>query len=126
MRKVLWSVFAILAVASCLAGASWAQQTVFGYEGDAAHFETITCGATAGTPSSSYVSATVRPRAALLTVYSQNVIVSFHGTAASATVGHQWVANAQYEVRGYMNVKNISCINAVSGTTGYLRATYFY
>lgn len=128
MRKVLWSVFVLLAVASCLAGPAWAQQTVFDYDGDCRVYYKMTALTSSSAIPSTYVthSSWGKARSTLLSVESSAVRMTLDGTAATTSVGHTLSSGDSYVIRGYHNINNARFAEATAGTLPNVILTICY
>jgi hypothetical protein len=119
-----------------LAWGQYQYSQVFDNEGVAAQYETLTpVASTSFTSTKVCVDASgsgkVCAKAALISVETGGVRFTMEGTTPVVTatgggVGHLLASGDSYVVRGFENVKNFKCIQAVTATGGIVRVTYFY
>lgn len=118
---------------------AWGQYqypTVFDLEGTAAQYETLTPAASTSFTSSKICSdasggGKVCAKAALISVETGAIRFTLEGTTPVVTatdggVGHLLNVGDSYVIRGYENISNFKCIQAVTATGGIVRVTYFY
>jgi hypothetical protein len=117
-------------------GQGYQYAQVFDNEGVAAQYETLTPVASTGFTSSkscvtdSTGSSRVCAKAALISVETGGIRFTLEGTTptttASTSVGHLMAVGDSYVIRGFENIQNFKCIQAVTATGGVVKVTYFY
>ena len=70
-------------------------------------------------------------KAALITVETADIRFTMDGTTPVVTatgggVGHLMVSGQSYVVRGWENIRNFRCINAVASSGAVVRCSFFY
>ena len=108
---------------------------VFGINGVAGNYESLTT-ATAVGPTSSKILPTTgnftgqRARSILISVETADIRFTIDGTTPTTTatyaVGHLLPVGASYEINGEQNVANFKCINAVGSSGAVVKCTYFF
>lgn len=67
---------------------------------------------------------------ALISVETNPIRFTLDGTTPTVTAGtgagHLLAAGGEYEIKGAGNVKNFKCINAVAGSVGVVKCTFFF
>jgi hypothetical protein len=128
----------IMCMGLAFAPVAWGQyqySQVFDYEGVASQYEALTPTASTTFTSSKVCSTasgggTVCAKAALISVETGGIRFTLDGTTptttASTAVGHLIASGDSYVVRGYENIKNFKCIQAVTATGGVVKVTFFY
>jgi hypothetical protein len=106
---------------------------VFAHDGEAHGFESLATGTAIGFTTSYLNLASiggVPMRAALITVETADIRFTLDGTTPTITagtaVGHLAASGQSYVVRGYDNIRNFKCINAVAGSGAVVKCTFFY
>ena len=105
----------------------------FAHDGECKAYESLATTASIGFTSTyyNYSSLNYMPmKAALITVETADIRFTMDGTTPTTTattaVGHLMVSGQSYVVRGWENIRNFRCINAVASSGAVVRASYFY
>ena len=106
----------------------------FAHDGECKAYESLATTASIGFTSTyyNYSSLNYMPmKAALITVETADIRFTMDGTTPVVTatgggVGHLMVSGQSYVVRGWENIRNFRCINAVASSGAVVRASYFY
>jgi len=105
----------------------------FQHDGEAKAYESITTAAAIGFTSTYFMYPSTTPlpmKAALITVETADIRFTLDGTAPTTTattaIGHLMTSGQNYVVRGWENIRNFKCINAVGSSGAVVKATYFY
>ena len=97
--------------------------------------ETLTGGTSTGTVAIAEalipnIAAGLSPKMALISVETYSMRWTIDGTnptlTAGTSFGHLTVSGAGIEVRGYGNVRNFKCVNAVSGENSVIKYSLLY
>lgn len=103
----------------------------FAHDGEAKAYESIATTASIGFTSTYYSYGNLPCKAALITVETADIRFTLDGTTPVVTatgggVGHLMVSGQSYVVRGWENIRQFRCINAVGSSGAVVRATFFY
>lgn len=99
--------------------------------GDAYAYEALdlTDDAAHGVTSTNLYSSGMPAKYALVSVSGNTIHFTLHGTAPTAAagtnVGHIMVSGTSYVIEGFNNIKNFKAINAVAGSDGVVKITFF-
>jgi len=105
----------------------------FAHDGEVKAYESITTATAIGFTSTyfRYPSDFGAPmKAALITVETADIRFTMDGTTPTTTattaIGHLMVSGQSYVVRGWENIRNFKCVNAVGSSGAVIKCSFFY
>lgn len=105
---------------------------VFSMEGEAGNFETLSSiTASTGCTNSLLKNSTGQPCKCLyITVETADIRMTFDGTTPTTTattaVGHLVTYGSNFIIKGWENIRNFRCINAVAASGSVVKVTFLY